>query len=72
MLFDTGHCCREGDHALLGLTTSNIIPSDAVTDGSVAAYSLVGTASIERIVKKPTHPSAFAKSEWSGWRWTPC
>ena len=61
MLFGTGHCCREGDRALLGLTTSDIIPSDAVTDGSVAAYSLVGTASIERIVKKAAAPIGFHK-----------
>jgi len=61
MLFGTGHCCREGDHALLGLTTSDIIPSDAVTDRSVAAYSLVGTASIEKIVKKADAHIGFYK-----------
>ena len=61
MLFDTGHCCREGDHALLGLTTSDIIPSNAVTDGSVAAYSLVGTALLDRIVDKSNLPIGFGQ-----------
>ena len=45
----------------LALGAAGIIPSHAVTDGSVAAYSLVGTASIERIVKKAAAPIGFHK-----------
>jgi hypothetical protein len=43
----------------LALGAAGIIPSHAVTDGSVAAYSLVGTALLDRIVEKSNPPIGF-------------